>query len=59
MKNLSLVINSNMSWKGNFDELRKELCGLLRKFYFIRNVCPEKGLVYVYHAIVSSRLNCG
>jgi hypothetical protein len=57
MKYLGLVINSNLSWKGHVNKLRRELCSLLHKFYLLRNVCPESVLLYVYHALVSSRLN--
>lgn len=59
MKYLGLAINSNLSWKSHLDKLRNDLCIALRKFYLLRNICPERVMLYVYHALVGSRLNYG
>lgn len=59
IKYLGLVIDSNLSWRGHVNKLKKEMLRSVRSFYFLRDVCPRKVLLEVYHALVSSRLSYG
>uniref|UniRef100_A0A1B6MSN0 Reverse transcriptase domain-containing protein n=1 Tax=Graphocephala atropunctata TaxID=36148 RepID=A0A1B6MSN0_9HEMI len=56
IKYLGLIINSNLSWKGHVKKLRSELFITVRKFYFLRDLCPKNILVMLYRALVESRL---
>lgn len=59
IKYLGLVIDSNLSWKGHIKKLKNELFRSVRTFYLLRDVCPPKVLLKVYHALIGSRLSYG
>lgn len=59
IKYLGLVINSNLSWKGHANNLKRELYGPLRNVCFLREKCPNNVMIQIYHALVASRLAYG
>jgi len=59
MKYLGLIIDSNLTWKSHVNKLKKELLTKIRSFYLLRDICPQKMLLSLYHALVGSRLSYG
>lgn len=59
IKYLGLMIDSNLSWKSHVIKLKNEFCRGVRSFYMLRDVCPPKILISVYHALINSRISYG
>ncbi len=59
MKYLGLIIDSKLTWKPHVTKIKQELYKCVRTFYFLKNMCPEKVLLNLYHALVNSRLSYG
>lgn len=59
IKYLGSVLDSYITWKEHCGNLKKQLGNCLRKFYFLRSLCPTKVLKMLYYALIQSRLSYG
>jgi hypothetical protein len=59
IKYLGVVIDRNLTWKKHIKKIKGELVSILRKFYFLRFMCPIEVLRMLYFSLVESRLQYG
>lgn len=59
VKYLGLLIDERLNWKEHINYLKNYLLMFLRKFYYLRLLCPDQVLCQVYHAFVNSKLDYG
>lgn len=59
MKYLGLYVDFKLTWEHHINKLKVDMYKIIRKFYFLRDVCPTKVLLNIYHALVSSRISYG
>lgn len=59
VKYLGIIIDSKLTWNQQIIKLKRELTCVCRKFYYIRNLCPEYVMESLYYALVNSRLQYG
>lgn len=59
IKYLGVVIDDKINWKMQISKLNRETLYLVRKFYFLRYVCPLSVLKTIYYALVNSKLQYG
>jgi hypothetical protein len=58
-KYLGVLLDSQLSWKSHVNKLRQSLSCFLRKFYYLKNICPQHVVKNIYCALVHSRLTYG
>ena len=58
-KYLGVVIDSRVGWREHVSKIEKDNSHLIRKFYHLRNVCPDAILRMLYHALFECRAMYG
>lgn len=58
-KYLGLVVDSQISWKNHINKLNKSLMLFLRKFYFLKQLCPQHIMIKIFYSLVHSKLTYG
>src|SRR5436190_6656003 len=59
IKYLGITIDCHLSWKEHIKNLKNKLHRSVRSFYFLRDICPRKVLVNVYHALIGTQISYG
>jgi hypothetical protein len=59
IKYLGIFIDKYCSWSEHIKHLNKYMLSAVRTFYYLKNVCPVKGIRTIYFSIVHSKLQYG
>lgn len=59
VKYLGITIDSRLAWSDHIGKIKNELFIYIRKFYYLKEMCPKNILIQLYHTLVESRINYG
>lgn len=59
LKYLGVIVDSELSWKIHINRLSNKLNGILRYFYFLKNLCSREIMRMLYFALFQSRIEYG
>jgi hypothetical protein len=59
IKYLGIVLDERLNWKNHVAQIKRYMYAVLRKFYFLKFICPLPVLRTVYYSIVNSKLQYG
>lgn len=59
IKYLGLILDERVNWKEHIAKMKGYLYAALRKFYFLKYICPRPILKTIYFSIIDSKLRYG
>lgn len=59
VKYLGLKLDEDLLWKSHVKSIKQYLFVFLRKFYYLRSLCPDHVLRQLYFSFIHSKLNYG